>query len=106
MADAQEEGDLRTATIPVVFELSGDTADQALRKYARDWIRKQGEFSVDARFKKMKNQSWWDDDGKETRICGAIVLTWWPRPKLSDEEKRDLEWRIDLEKRRAANTEA
>lgn len=87
------EDDLYIATIPVVRENPGDRTDKALRRYARDWIRKQGSFSVEDAFEKFKPEHrvcWDHDDGSKTPIAGAIRLTWWERPALSDREKLEL----------------
>lgn len=87
------EDDIYIATIPVQRENPGDRADRALRKYARDWVRKQGNFSVEDAFEKFKPEQrvcWDHDDGRQTPIAGAIRLTWWKRPELSDREKLEL----------------
>lgn len=95
------EGDLHQATIPVSDANPGDDTDQALRRYARDWIKKQGRYSVEAKFQKFKpsdHKVWQHDDGKETRLHGAIILTWWPQPELSDFEQLE---RMQRERRRS-----
>ena len=87
------EGDLYIVTIPVQTENSGDRTDRALRKYARDWVRKQGSYSVEDAFEKFKPEHrvcWDHDDGTKTPIAGAIRLTYWERPELSPREKLEL----------------
>jgi len=91
LADSTEEGDLCQASIPVRAENPADKADQALRRYAKDWIKKQGRFNVEAKFQPVKNKSWYDDENNETPLTGLIVLTWWPQPELSDFDKWERE---------------
>jgi hypothetical protein len=94
------EGDLHQATIPVAGTNPGDETDQAMRRYARDWVKKQGKYSVEVKFQKFKpsdKKVWQYDDGRETPIVGAIILTWWPQPELSDFEVLE---RMQRERRR------
>lgn len=87
------EDDLYIASIPVQRENPGDKADRALRKYARDWLRKQGDFHVEDAFETFKPEQrvvWDCDDGSKIRLTGAIRLTWWERPPLSDRERLEL----------------
>lgn len=92
VADSTEEGDLCIVSIPVKMENPADKTDQALRRYSKDWIKKQGSFNVESRFQPLKNQAWYDDDGnQECFVIGLIVLTWWPQPELSEFEKWERE---------------
>lgn len=91
LVDPTEEGDLCQVSIPVTAENPADKADQALRRYSKDWIKKQGRFNVEAKFQPLKNKSWFDDEGKETPLVGLIVLTWWPQPELSEFDKWERE---------------
>lgn len=103
VAEERTEDDLKQATIPVLSPCPGDESDQALRRYAKDWIRKQGRYSVEAKFHKFKPSeriAWKYDDGTEDLLYGAIVLTWWDRPELTADERQELEWRRSQEEKK------
>lgn len=85
VAARTSDADLHIAKIPVRMLNPGDKKDVTLRRYAADWIRKSGErIGVDARFEEMRHQFWHQDDGEEIPIVGAMVLTWWQKPEMSD----------------------
>jgi hypothetical protein len=85
VAALTSDADLHIAKIPVRMFNPGDKKDVTLRRYAADWIRKAGErIGVDARFEEMRGQVWHQDDGEEIPIVGAVVLTWWQKPEMSD----------------------
>jgi hypothetical protein len=92
--------------IPVTHVNPGDPKDLTLRKYARDWIKDQKTGSedrtwgVEARFHPYNfKQSWYDDEGVETRLYGAIELTWWTKRRATDFE--ELESMQDAGRKRA-----
>lgn len=91
LAESTEEGDLCQVKVPVRLENPADKADMALRKYSRDWIKKQGKFNVEAKYQALQNQSWFEDDGTEIPLVGLLVLTWWPQPELTEFEKWERE---------------
>lgn len=82
--DVRKDGDLEIAKVPVRARNDSDKTDLALRRYASDWLKRQAEVSVDTRFEELRGVSWFSDDGTETPIVGALVISWWPRPKMSE----------------------
>ena len=100
LGESSEEGDLCQASIPIIHENPADKTDIALRRYSKDWIRKQGAFSVEVKFQPMRGKSWFDDEGKETPLCGLIILTWWPQPELTEHEKWEREKNERLQMRK------
>tara|TARA_R110002126_G_scaffold416_11_gene2847 strand:+ start:130 stop:510 length:381 start_codon:yes stop_codon:yes gene_type:complete len=97
--DKVEEGDLCRVSIPVLGENFGDSTDAVLRRYAKDWVKKQGRFNVEATFRKAKTSITWEsDDGTKTPLYGVIILSWWPRPPSSERD----DWERDKAARKAA----
>ena len=103
-ASSFSEGDLHQVSIPILAANPGDGTDQTLRRYAKDWVKKQGAFNVESKFQPLKGKSWIDDEGKETPLHGLIELTWWPQPALTEHEKWEREKR-EYRKLRRANTD-
>jgi hypothetical protein len=94
-AEIAEEGDLQMARIPVKFVDDTDKTDTFLRRYAKDWLKGQeGRVAVDTRFQPLRGSEavFTDDDGNTFPICGVLVLRWWPKPELSEQELREIEW--------------
>tara|TARA_R110002126_G_scaffold100926_1_gene232727 strand:- start:4 stop:384 length:381 start_codon:yes stop_codon:yes gene_type:complete len=102
-ATVVSEGDLHQVTIPILAANPADATDQTLRRYAKDWVKKQGAFNVESRFQPLKGKSWFDDEGKGTPLHGLIELTWWPQPDLSDFEKWEREKHANMKRRRASS---
>ena len=85
VAATHAEADLHIAKIPVRMHNPGDKKDVTMRRYAADWIRKSGErIGVDARFEEMRGQFWHQEDGEQIPVVGALVLTWWQKPEISE----------------------
>jgi len=94
-AEESSADDLHTARIPVKFVDESDKTDTFIRRYAKDWLKKQkGRWAVDTRFQPLQGAEavFTDDDGKSFPICGVILLRWWPKPDLSDEDRKEIEW--------------
>jgi hypothetical protein len=95
-----KEGDFRRVTIPVQRENPGDKTDQTLRRYAKDWIKKQGSFNVECRFQPLPSGAIYTaPDGKQCPVSGVIDLSWWPQPELSEYEKWEREKHANLRRR-------
>ena len=94
VAETSKEGELTRVRIPVTEILASDQTDASLRKFARDWLLRKAEAAkppqhirVDHRFEPMQT-FWLDEETNEpiAPVVGAIVLSWWPRPKVPDYE--------------------
>jgi len=94
--DVMEDKDFSQVSIPVGAPNLADRTEQALRKYSKDWIRKQGRNTVDAKYLPCRGRSWYDDDGTETPLSGIIILSWWPKPELTELEQ----WEKDKYRRK------
>jgi len=94
VAEEIAEGDFHSAKIPVREVLPSDLQETALRRFARDWVRRKlKDVGVDARLEKLPaGAGWEDDEGKVTPVQAAIILSWWPRPPepLFDRWKREV----------------
>ena len=94
-AEHTVEGDLQQARIPVKFVDETDKTDSFLRRYAKDWLKgRETRVSVDTRSQALKGPEavFTDDSGSTFPICGVILIRWWPRPELSEQELREIEW--------------
>jgi hypothetical protein len=94
-AEHTEEGDLQMARIPVKFVDDTDRTDTFLRRYAKDWLKGQeNRLAVDTRFQPLQGPEavFTDDAGNTFPICGVLLLRWWPKPELSEQELREIEW--------------
>jgi hypothetical protein len=90
-SETTESDDLCQARIPVASPNPADRKDVVMRKYAQDWVKQRGDFTVEARFESAIGKSWYDDK-EEIPLYGIIVLTWWkpetgPRAASSPEKK-------------------
>ena len=87
-AEVVKEGDLNIAKIPVSSHNPSDQKDVALRRFAADWLRQNvKDTAVDTRFEKVQGLSWYDEATKaETPLVAFLVLTWWPRPPMTEYE--------------------
>lgn len=66
---------------------TGDKTDQALRRFAADWLRTHTkECSVDTKFEKLPPGVSYYQEGKEEHVVAVLILSWWPRPPMSDFE--------------------
>jgi len=79
-----EEGDLKKAQIPVAKRNPHDKKDTALRRFMKDWLRQRvKDVGVDCRWEDLPpGTAFFDRDGGEHLVCGALTLTWWPRPPM------------------------
>jgi hypothetical protein len=96
--------DLHSARIPVKFVDETDKTDAALRRYAKDWLKKREDrVAVDTRFQPLRGAeaTFTDDEGNTFPICGVILLRWWPKPELSEKELREIEWFAAQTRKRA-----
>lgn len=100
VAEVTQEGDLTIIRIPVKSHNPADKKDVALRKFSRDWLRmRKKNIGTDTRFMDLPpGTAWHYDDGSETRIVGALELSWWPRPERP--EKPEFEQLMDAQKAR------
>ena len=83
------EGDFSKAEVPVQEPNPGDKKDMTLRKYAKDWLRRQSnEIGIDVRFESLPPRtSFYDSKGREVPVMGVIVLSWWPRKETTELEE-------------------
>ena len=77
-----EEDDLCQAMIPITRPNPAEKTEQTLRRYAKDWVKRRGDFAAEAKFQKAEGdfRFWRDEDGTETPLYGILVLTWWKAP--------------------------
>jgi len=102
-ADVEEVGDLCMARIPVRFVEASDKTETFIRRYVKDWLKKQQErLAVDTRFLPMRGPEavFTDDEGITFPIAGVLHIRWWPKPELSEQELREIEWFAAQQKKR------
>lgn len=92
------EGDITKIQIPVREINPGDKTDSVLRRFAKDWIRRQIEdhIGIDARFERLPANTAFFHEDEEVRVVAALTITWWPRkevPELEQLKRQQKNWK-------------
>ena len=92
------EGDITKIQVPVREITPGDKTDSVLRRFAKDWVRRQidDHIGIDARFEKLPPNTAYFYDDKEVPVVAALAITWWPKkpePELEQLKRQQKEWK-------------
>jgi len=85
------EDDVTKVLIPVARQNSGDMKDVAMRRFAKDWVKRNapGRVGVEARFVELGVGVSFYHAGEEYPVVAQIEITWWAKPEKSEDEEDD-----------------